>query len=784
MQGPKALSRAPIHQQLSANGRLQTANCQATISVTNADFILIRCEKDDGRVRTCSVVGNVGIKSFSRKILILDEHQLDIFLAVRSDLLIIIISNMTKALAVFRSVLGCFPLLAVFCGTLLAAAAEAQDLFSLSLEELLAIPITSATRSSHAVTEIPASVTILTREEIEALGYASLGELLGQVPGFYTIDDTVKIDLGVRGNIGAGIAFLLNGTPHHDARVKGTTIPERSRLNLPVESIDRIEIIRGPMSVVYGNNAFLGSINIVTNDIDSSGSRVSGSAGEAGGQGFARYAFRDSEKGAQVVANLGWRRDDGPEGDYSEMSSLAQYAALVRPGMRTNIDGYAEVEEWNFDLAAEYQSFGINLRYSEIDAGALWASGPPYDEGNPLSIETLHLNGFANVEWSEAFGMKVQVTYSSEDMDATYDMRAPDIDGSQFASVSRLNSEVIFNYKASDRIAVVSGLQHQRLSDISNIATINLFRIRYDRISEDVNSSDVFLDLDFEASERWQFFAGVRGTHVGAYRVFAHDEFDDPEETTEIFDLDARNDVTWRAAILHSFDENHLLKFMYGTATQDNRAADLIEPENIRTGEINYLYAPSDWMISISVFWSEIENLRSRNLRVGSTLGSYIETIDNSAVRETAGIEMIASWRPTSSLSFEASSVWQETRDTYADDVWVGSSPRWLAKLKAIYRLGDFTGSLTLNYVGSMLADHQRNMTTGVITRLGEPVDGYLLVGANLRYRHPGDHWYLNLHASNLFDAEVRYPASEYIVMDRGLFGIGRRMMLTAGYTF
>ena len=47
-----------------------------------------------------------------------------------------------------------------------------------------------------------------------------------------------------------------------------------ARLDIPVESIDRLEIIRGPMSVIYGNNAFQGVVNVVTNRIDRSGSRI------------------------------------------------------------------------------------------------------------------------------------------------------------------------------------------------------------------------------------------------------------------------------------------------------------------------------------------------------------------------------------------------------------------------------------------------------------------------------------------------------------------------------
>ena len=122
-------------------------------------------------------------------------------------------------------------------------------------------------------------MTILNREEIARYGWITFEELLRNVPGFYLLDNTEDRFIGTRGAVGGGVQFLVNGIAQHPSLQKTLTGTEIARLDIPVESIDRIEIIRGPMSVIYGNNAFQGVINIVTNEIEQNGPQVSASLG-------------------------------------------------------------------------------------------------------------------------------------------------------------------------------------------------------------------------------------------------------------------------------------------------------------------------------------------------------------------------------------------------------------------------------------------------------------------------------------------------------------------------
>ena len=139
-----------------------------------------------------------------------------------------------------------------------------------SLEDLMLIAIDSvygASRFTQKVTEAPASITIITADEIQKYGYRTLADILRNVRGFYVSYDRNYSYLGVRGyglpgDYNSRIALLIDGhrlnDDIYDAAMIGTEFP------IDVDLIDRVEIIRGPNSSLYVASAFLGVINIIT----------------------------------------------------------------------------------------------------------------------------------------------------------------------------------------------------------------------------------------------------------------------------------------------------------------------------------------------------------------------------------------------------------------------------------------------------------------------------------------------------------------------------------------
>src|SRR3984885_1084908 len=166
---------------------------------------------------------------------------------------------------------------------------ETPNLLDMSLEDLMSIEIDSVSGVSgfkQKVTEAPASVTIITSEEIQRYGYRTLADILRNVRGFYVSYDRNYSYVGVRGfglpgQYNNTIALLIDGHRLNDnifdSALIGTEFP------IDVDLIDRVEVIRGPNSSLYVASAFLGVVNIITKrGQDLQGVNVSGEVASNG----------------------------------------------------------------------------------------------------------------------------------------------------------------------------------------------------------------------------------------------------------------------------------------------------------------------------------------------------------------------------------------------------------------------------------------------------------------------------------------------------------------------
>ena len=142
-----------------------------------------------------------------------------------------------------------------------------QDLMSLSIEDLSKVKVYGASRRLEEVRQTPASVSIITADEIRHYGWRTLADVLSSLRGFYASYDRNYSYLGVRGFLRPGdfnsrVLFLLNGHRLNDnvygSAAIGTEFP------LDLDLIDHIEVVRGPGSSLFGTNAVFGTLNIVT----------------------------------------------------------------------------------------------------------------------------------------------------------------------------------------------------------------------------------------------------------------------------------------------------------------------------------------------------------------------------------------------------------------------------------------------------------------------------------------------------------------------------------------
>lgn len=186
----------------------------------------------------------------------------------------------------------------VFFGCLLVAVpASAQvtgpDLSTASLEHLtqLQVSVSSFARKDEDLWKIPAAVFVITREDIDRSAATSIPELLRTVPGMQVAQATSSTwavsARGFNGESAAKLLVLLDGRTVYSEIYSGAHWDED---DLPLEEIERIEVVRGPGAAVWGTNAVNGVVNIITRPARSTvGMRASTRVGRIGGTTTLRY---------------------------------------------------------------------------------------------------------------------------------------------------------------------------------------------------------------------------------------------------------------------------------------------------------------------------------------------------------------------------------------------------------------------------------------------------------------------------------------------------------------
>lgn len=171
-------------------------------------------------------------------------------------------------------------------GLILVLALPAQaatELTALNLEQLLEATVTSASKYEQKQTEVAASVSIITRDEIKAFGWRTLDQALASLPGIHTTYDRQYSYLGARGfglpgDFNTRVLLAINGNRVNDLVYDSAAFGRDFPLDLDL--IERIEFVAGPGGAVYGQNAMFGVVNVITR----TGAQVDGGELSAGWQ--------------------------------------------------------------------------------------------------------------------------------------------------------------------------------------------------------------------------------------------------------------------------------------------------------------------------------------------------------------------------------------------------------------------------------------------------------------------------------------------------------------------
>jgi iron complex outermembrane receptor protein len=184
-----------------------------------------------------------------------------------------------------------------------------RDLTQYSLEDLMNVQVTSVSKLEQTLSKAGAAVYVISQEDIRRSGATNIPDLLRMVPGVHVAQINAHTwAISIRGftdKYGDKVLVMIDGRSVYTPLTSGVNWDQQ---DVPLEDIDRIEVIRGPGGTVWGANAVNGVINIITKSAKATpgGLASAGAGSQQAGQGFIQYGGGIGRKGAyRVFGNYG-----------------------------------------------------------------------------------------------------------------------------------------------------------------------------------------------------------------------------------------------------------------------------------------------------------------------------------------------------------------------------------------------------------------------------------------------------------------------------------------------
>ncbi|SRR5579872_2663572 len=523
--------------------------------------------------------------------------------------------------------------------------------------------VEAATLHSQTLEDAPASVTVISAEEIRKYGWRTLGEALAAVRGFYVTYDRMFEYAGVRGLSLPGdytthLLLMINGHYLTD-NVYSTSGYFGQDLPLDIDLVKRIEIVRGPSSALYGSNGVFATINIVTKSpVEAKMLRASAEAGSFGEKKLELSSGVPLGGGANLLVSA------------SAFNNTGQSLYFPGLGWARNADGERGYHAFASLMWRNWTFTGLlGSREKQVPTGAY---GSVF--GDPANHE-VGTRGFFEAEYardlsaSRKWRWRIyydQLRYRDRydyalkaGVEDTRDQTDGDWVGSQLAydftiphvGVLTLGGEVNADIRARMQFYEESP---QRV----NIMSVNDLDLSY----------GIFAQQQWQIAPAWTAYLGVR--------------FDDSRLHSEF--------ISPRVALVYRATAQTSYKFIYGRAFRNPNAFESYYDDGISQTSNPSLRAERAETLEAGLEhkfgarWSGLLNAYHYNLNnliEGMNTPGGLLQYQNAADGSVDGVGTELSGKPAPWVETTASLAWQHAR--IENQTWLANSPAYIAKWRA-----------------------------------------------------------------------------------------------------
>jgi len=502
-------------------------------------------------------------------------------------------------------------------GLLLAASIEAfatevNEIGRMDLEQLMSVELETVTASKYSqkLSETASSVTVIGKDQIQQFGYRTLSDVLRTVPGFFITNNRAYDNAGVRGfdqsaAYNGRMLVMIDGIRMNEA-IYDSGFTDNA-LPIDIDLIERVEVLRGPGSSLYGNNAFFAVINLITKQgKDYHGGELAGAWGSFDTyKGRASYG-RKLDNGLDFMASATGFNSEGP--------SLRMPEAATPDNPFGESSGANNEHDKQFFAKANWGDFsfegGYGRRFKGIPGGIFGV-----DFGTPAS-SLQDSEAFVNLQYQKALSPKLDFTarafYGDFDFKGQYRYGGLLISNFTHAWWSglemRLLSSHFDGHKLLAGVEVQENWQLQQYADIAPPTSVA------QDDSNDTHRIGIFLQDDMDLTERLKLSLGAR--------------FDDTS-------LSSQSMFSPRVGLVYQMLADTVFKLQYGKAFRSPTIAQQFYTVYGVPSQIANNGLQSEQIDTVSLAW---EQAFAGNWHFTAT-GYYLKLNKRLGVEETDGFQ-------------------------------------------------------------------------------------------------------------------------------------------------
>lgn len=615
------------------------------------------------------------------------------------------------------------------------------DLTTFSIEQLMEMEVTSASKFSQKVNEAPAAVTIVTAADIQSQGYRTLADILRSIRGLYVTYDRNYSYIGARGfgrpgDYNTRILFLLDGNRLNDNVYDLGLIGTESIID--TELIERVEFVPGPGSAVYGNNAFFGVVNIITKKSQQmAGLEVAGEVASYGTH-KERVAYGHQLKNGMEFAFSGSvYRSEGKNQYFPEFDDPA-----TNNGVAEGLD-YDRYQRLFAKLGGE--KLTATVAYSNRTKGVPTAAfSQTFNDPRSHTIDTqssINLNYNDNI--GKDLDLLVRMFHGQYDYQGDYPYTTSQSRDKTKARWWGTEVRLISTYFMGHKL--LSGMEYQWNPHQDQYAFYTDTNV--DIVNAPLNSHQygLYIQDEYTWSENLLFNVGLRQDR----------------------DALGQNHLNPRLAAIYKASPRTTLKALYGTAYRAPNAYERfyfiatgpLNSEKIKTieGVVEH-YISDDTRLSLSAYRYKIDDL----IDLDSNSGLFFINLGKTSAH---GLEMEGEHHFDNDARLKASYTWQHAKDGGTGET-LDNSPRHLAKL-------NYTTPL---FKGWLQTGVELQYTSARKTYLGGTVPGFTVANLTLLSTKLAKNTDIYASIYNLFGKQYSDPPSNEHIdeLGRPLVGLGQ----------